>query len=419
MENEKKKEKVSSYGLGIITGLLMSGVVIAGVFTGKMLYERRMIRETAATETTETTETTEESSVLNKDTLNKIVTIERMIDDRFYLEDVDKETLQDGICRGMVEALDDRYAAYYTKEELSKQMEKNEGIYYGIGAYISIDTESELPFVSGIIEKTPAEEAGIRVGDIIYAADGIRTFQMTLEEVTSHVKGDEGTTVQLTLIRDGEVITLDVERRRVDRPTVSSKMLEDDIGYLAISEFKDVTVDQFTENYAVLKSSGAKALILDLRGNPGGLLDAVVNIGQQILPEGLIVYTEDKKGNRMEFDCDGTREIQIPLVVLVNGGSASASEVLTGAIKDYQIGTVIGTKTYGKGIVQKIISLADGSAIKLTTDGYFTPNGNNIHGKGIEPDIVVEFDADAYYSEEHIDNQLETAKEYLKEQLKK
>ena len=185
-------------------------------------------------------------------------------------------------------------------------------------------------------------------------------------------------------------------RRRVDRPTVTSRMLDEEIGYIGISEFKDVTVDQFTENYAVIKGSGAKALVLDLRGNPGGLLDAVVDIGRQILPEGLVVYTEDKNGKRVEYDCDGTRKIEIPMVVLVNGGSASAAEVLTGAVKDYGVGTIMGTTTYGKGIVQKIIELSDGSAIKLTTDGYFTPKGNNIHGKGIEPDIVVEFDAEAY-----------------------
>ena len=180
-------------------------------------------------------------------------------------------------------------------------------------------------------------------------------------------------------------------------------------------------IPAFAHNLANIVKSvfgrNKKALVLDLRGNPGGLLDAVVDIGRQILPEGLVVYTEDKNGKRVEYDCDGTRKIEIPMVVLVNGGSASAAEVLTGAVKDYGVGTIMGTTTYGKGIVQKIIELSDGSAIKLTTDGYFTPKGNNIHGKGIEPDIVVEFDAEAYYGEEQIDNQLEAAQEYLKKRL--
>ncbi len=218
-------------------------------------------------------------------------------------------------------------------------------------------------------------------------------------------------------MRDGKAFEQDVVRRKVNNPTVSSRMLDEEIGYIGITEFKDITVDQFTEAYAVIRGSGAKALVLDLRGNPGGLLDAVVSIGQQILPEGLIVYTEDKSGERVEYTCDGKREIQMPMVVLVNGGSASAAEVLTGAIKDYGVGTVMGTTTYGKGIVQKIIALSDGSAVKLTTSGYFTPKGNNIHGKGIEPDVVVEFDAEAYYGDEQIDNQLEVAQEYLKKKL--
>ena len=199
--------------------------------------------------------------------------------------------------------------------------------------------------------------------------------------------------------------------------TKVERMVDDEIGYIAISEFKDTTVDQFTEAYAVLKGSGAKALILDLRGNPGGLLDAAVSICRQLLPEGLVVYTEDKNGERVEYTCDGTKEIKIPLVVLVNGGSASASEVVTGAIKDHGVGTVMGTTTYGKGIVQKIIQLSDGSGIKLTTSAYFTPNGNNIHETGIKPDVEVELDVEAYYGEERIDNQLEAAQEYLKKKL--
>lgn len=410
---EKEEKRLNNYGLGIITGILIAALVASGAFTGKLLYERYRARETAATAETE------KVSVVNNETLSKIATIENMVDERFYLSEVDEQTLQDGICRGMIESLDDKYAAYYTAEEYNRQKEKNEGVYYGIGAYVSLDAETETPYISGVISGTPAEEAGLRMGDILYAVDGVRTFQMTLDEVTGHIKGEEGTAVTLTIIRDEDVFDKDVVRRKVDQPTVNSRMLENNIGYIQITEFKDVTVDQFVESYAVIKASGAKALILDLRGNPGGLLDVVVSIGQQILPEGLIVYTEDKNGNRVEYSCDGSRKIQIPLVVLVDGASASASEILTGAVKDYGIGTIIGTKTYGKGIVQKVIGLSDGSAVKLTTDGYFTPKGNNIHGKGIEPDIVVEFDAEAYYSENSVDNQLEYAMDYLEKELEK
>ena len=407
----KKQERSSGYGVGVITGILATALVFCGAWTGKILYDNSRAK------TASVSGTSEGESVVNTETISKMAAIEEMVNERFYFGDLEEEELQKGICNGMIEALDDKYAAYYTAEELNAQLESNEGIYYGVGAYVSMDEEIETPYVSGVIEGTPAEEAGLRMGDIIYAVDGTRTFQMTLDEVTALIKGEEGTHVTLTLVRDEEVFDQDVVRRRVDRPTVTSRMLDEEIGYIGISEFKDVTVDQFTEAYAVIKGSGAKALVLDLRGNPGGLLDAVVDIGRQILPEGLIVYTEDKNGKRVEYDCDGKREIEIPMVVLVNGGSASAAEVLTGAIKDYGVGTIMGTTTYGKGIVQKIIALSDGSAIKLTTDGYFTPKGNNIHGKGIEPDIVVEFDAEAYYGEEQIDNQLEAAQEYLRKRL--
>ncbi len=408
---ELKQEKSNGYGVGVLTGILATALVFCGAWTGKILYDNSRAK------TASVSGASEEESVVNSETISKMAAIEAMVNVRFYFGDVEEEDFQKGICNGMIEALDDKYAAYYTAEELNTQIQSNKGVYYGVGAYVTMDEETQTPYISGVIEGTPAQEAGLRMGDIIYAVDGTATFQMTLDDVTGLIKGEEGTCVTLTLIRDGEAFDQDVVRRRVDRPTVTSRMLDEEIGYIGISEFKDVTVDQFTENYAVIKGSGAKALVLDLRGNPGGLLDAVVDIGRQILPEGLVVYTEDKNGKRVEYDCDGTRKIEIPMVVLVNGGSASAAEVLTGAVKDYGVGTIMGTTTYGKGIVQKIIELSDGSAIKLTTDGYFTPKGNNIHGKGIEPDIVVEFDAEAYYGEEQIDNQLEAAQEYLKKRL--
>lgn len=411
MDVEEKQKKSNGYGLGVVTGILVTMLVICGVWTGKRIYDGGRTSEVSVTGLSK------EDSIVNSETLSKMAAIERTVDEHFYFDTVTEEELQTGICRGMIEALDDKYAVYYTAEELSTQLQDNEGVYYGIGARVMMDMETEMPYISGVISGTPAEEAGLQMGDIIYAVDGTATFEMTLEEVTGMIKGEEGTSVTITLVRNGTAFDQDVVRRKVTNPTVTSEMLDEEIGYIAISEFKDSTVDQFTEAYAVLKGSGAAALVLDLRGNPGGLLDAVVSIGQQMLPEGLIVYTEDKNGERIEYKCDGTRQINIPMVVLVNGGSASASEVLTGAIKDYGVGTVMGTTTYGKGIVQKIIQLSDGSGIKLTTSAYFTPKGNNIHGTGIEPDVVVEFDAEAYYSEESVDNQLEAAKEYLGKKL--
>lgn len=408
---EEKQKKSNGYGLGLITGILVTALVVCGIWAGKIIINRGVTKEVSVTGLSK------EDSVVNSNTLSKMAAIERTVDENFYFDQVSEEDMETGIYRGMLAALDDKYAVYYTAEELNSQRQSNEGIYYGIGAYVMMNAETETPYISGVIAGAPAEEAGLQINDIIYAVDGTSTFQLTLEETTALIKGEEGTHVTLTLIRNGVAFDQDVVRRKVNNSTVSSEMLDEEIGYLAISEFKDTTVDQFTEAYAVLKGSGARALILDLRGNPGGLLDAAVSICQQILPEGPVVYTEDKKGTRVEYTCDGTRKIEMPMAVLVNGGSASASEVVTGAIKDYGVGTVMGTTTYGKGIVQKIIQLSDGSGIKLTTSAYFTPKGNNIHGTGIEPDVEVEFDAEAYYGEEGIDNQLEEAKKFLEKKL--
>ena len=235
------------------------------------------------------------------------------------------------------------------------------------------------------------------------------------------IRGEAGTTVDLTIVRQGagDYLHVTVERAKVESPTVKYEMLDDSMAYIQIVEFDDVTIDQFTDALATVKGSDMKGLILDLRGNPGGSLDAVVQIARKLLPEGMIVYTEDKAGKRTEYTCDGKTPLEVPLVVLVDMNSASASEILAGAIQDYGIGTLVGTTTFGKGIVQQIMPFTDGSAIKITISAYYTPNGRNIHGTGIEPDVECEFDGDAYYnSDTPVDNQLEKAKEVLKDLMK-
>ena len=245
----------------------------------------------------------------------------------------------------------------------------------------------------------------------------LASIEIHTTEVVALIKGEEGTKVVLTLVREGEndYLKIPVERRKIESPTVSNEMLEEGIGYIQITEFDDVTEDQFAEALAECKQKGMKALILDLRSNPGGNLSTVCELCRMLLPKGMIVYTEDKYGKRDEYTCDGLRKLNVPAVVLVNGYSASASEIMAGAMKDHGIATIMGTTTFGKGIVQRVISLSDGSAVKLTVSKYYTPNGNDIHQKGIEPDIEVEFDADAYY-DEGIDNQLQEAISYLSKQ---
>lgn len=359
-------------------------------------------------------------SAITPEMVNKLQALEETIDNVFYLEEASDEELAAGIYKGMVAALDDPYSEYYTAEELTELMEQSEGIYYGIGAYVSLDEMSTLPKITGVIDGAPAAEVDLRANDIIYEVDGVSTYGMTLSEAVAMIKGEEGTEVVLTIVREGEsdYLKIPVTRRKVKNITVDYEMLDEETGYIQISEFDEVTVDQFADALATVKGSGMKGLIIDLRANPGGSLNAVLDIARMILPEGLIVYTEDKSGRRSKYSCDGSRELDVPLVVLVDMNSASASEILAGAIKDYGIGTLVGTTTYGKGIVQQIMPFLDDSAVKLTISTYYTPNGNNIHGIGIEPDVECEFDGEAYYNaEEPYDNQLEKAKEVLWEKM--
>lgn len=412
-DKEQKKKERRKFWLGFCFGVI--GVLIATVlFTmGSYLYYKNKAeyKEEVKVDTQNTND-----SVVNSTTTSKIKMIERLIKKNYY-KDVDEETLADGIYRGMLDSLGDPYSEYYSAEDLKEVRESNEGIYYGIGAYVSLDTDLKLAVISGIISGTPAEEAGLQEGDLIYKVDGQDVTGMTTSEVVTLIRGEEFTTVDLTLIRDGETVEYTVERRKVESPTVHYEMLENNIGYIQITEFDDVTTDQFTEAMAVLKGQGMQALILDLRSNGGGNLSTCIDIANQLLPKGIVVYTEDKYGNREEYTCDGKRKFDKPMVVLVNGYSASASEILTGAIKDYGIGTIMGTTTYGKGIVQQIMSLKDGTAVKMTISKYYTPKGNYIHDIGIEPDIEVEFDADAY-KKDKTDNQLNAAKEQIKKMMK-
>lgn len=395
--------------LGVTATLLVAGFVAAGVKFYEAIDSRKVSEKRRNTA----------GSIVNEETEKKLSTIEDVIEEYYYQDaDIDVEAMSDGMYAGMVAALGDPYSVYYTEEEWEGLMQDTEGIYYGIGAYLMIDQATGLGKISGVIEGTPAEEAGLRENDLLYLVDGETTAGMELSEIVSRVKGEEGTTVHFTIYREGETdyLEVDVERRKIESPTVKYEILKNNIGYIQITEFDDVTTDQFIEAMAVVKGSHAKGLILDLRGNPGGSLNVVVDIARQILPKGLIVYTEDKYGEREEYNCDGRRQLDMPLVVLVNGNSASASEILAGAVKDYKMGTLVGTTTFGKGIVQRVLPLTDGTALKLTISAYYTPKGNNIHGVGIEPDVVCEFDSDAYY-DEGVDNQLEKAVEEIEKQL--
>lgn len=402
------------YVIGLVTGIAVALTVVLLGFSGVKFYQNviqpyRDIQKSA--------ESTQPESIANDGVETKLTVLEKTIQ-KYFWKEVDEETLEEGLYKGLLEALDDPYSVYYTKEELIELQEQTQGIYYGIGAYISQDVDRGYVQISGIIKGTPAEESDLMQDDYIYKVDGEDMQGKDSSYVVSKIKGEEGTFVTITVIREGaaEPIDIKVERRRIESPTVEYEMLDNNMAYIQILEFDLVTTGQFETAYSQAKADGMKGLIIDLRSNPGGNLSTVCDIARMILPKGMIVYTEDKYGKREEYTCNGENEIEVPLVVLTNGYSASASEILAGAVKDYGIGKLVGTTTFGKGIVQKVIDLSDGSAVKLTVSSYFTPNGNNIHGIGIEPDVEVEFDPDLY--QEGTDNQLEKAKEVLAEMMK-
>lgn len=407
---EEKKSSGKSFLGGMLFGMLTVLLIGVCVYAGKLAYDLFAVKEAG-------TGNVGGGSVASIETVRKMKTIEEVISKYYYGDEVTAGELQDGVYKGMMAALGDPYSEYYSTEELEDAVNSNQGISYGIGAYISINKQMNTAMINGVMEDSPAQKAGLREGDIIYKVGEEFTQGLSLTRVVNMVKGREGTTVQLTIYREGEADYLDMEivrAKQIETTTVDSGIVEDHeaIGYIRIREFDGVTVDQYTEAVAVLKEQGMEAMILDLRSNPGGDLTAVVDIARKILPEGLVVYTEDKNGERVEYTCDGKNELQMPLVVLVNEYSASASEILAGAIQDYKKGTLIGTTTYGKGIVQRIHRLDDGTALKLTVSAYFTPAGRNIHGIGIEPDIELEYDYEAYEAN-GTDNQVMKAVEVL------
>lgn len=353
---------------------------------------------------------------VSQETKEKLSGIQALIQ-KEYIGEVDEDALQTGICQGYVGALGDPYSAYYDEEQTSALMETTQGEYGGIGVVLTQNLDTGVTTASSVYEDSPAMKAGMKDGDIIYQVEGRDVSGMALEEISGSIKGEKGTTVEITVLRgeEREEVTLTITRDTIQAETVKIRMLEDEIGYLAISEFDSVTLEQYREGLAELTAQGMEGLIVDLRGNPGGNLDTVCEILDLMLPEGLIVYTEDKDGNRQEFTSDEAQEVQVPLAVLVDGNSASASEIYAGAIQDYGIGQIVGTKTYGKGVVQTIYDLKDGTSLKLTVAEYFTPNGRNIDGEGITPDVEVTYQRDE--NDPEADNQLDRAVETLQNEM--
>lgn len=404
MENKKQ------FIRGIAVGVVVTALVAGGAFFGS-----RALTKASDDRKTESGQLNLTSSEVE----GKLTEIETLVQN-YYLNEIDTDQVENYLYKGMIAGLDDPYAAYYTKEEYHSLMDSTNGSYYGIGVEMSQNMTTGIITITRVFEGSPAEEAGLLPGDVIYKVEDEEVTGEDLTKVVSKVKGAEGTTIPISVAREGEndYLTFDVERRMIEISTVDHKMLDGNIGYISVASFDDVTVNQFLTALDDLENQGETALIIDLRNNGGGLVSSACSMLDRLLPEGLIVYTEDKYGNRDEMKSDAENYFDKPLVLLVNGNSASASEIFAGAIKDYGIGTLVGTQTFGKGIVQKIYPLSDGTAVKLTVSKYYTPNGNNIHGIGIAPDVEAELDpavANEVVIPEEKDNQLQKAIEILTE----
>ena len=331
--------------------------------------------------------------------------------DAYFLYETDMMAIENGALSGLMGSLGDDYAYYYNEEEFAELLQSNEGTYYGIGVMVSQHLETMVTTVSHVFRGSPAEEVGMKAGDVIVEVAGQDVQQMPVDDMVELIKGEAGSTVNIKVYRESidDYVTMDVERRQVEQDLVYWNMMEDGIGYIQLIQFSGNAASQLGEALADLESQGMKGVILDLRGNPGGLLTSVIDVAEQLLPGGNLLTIKSNYTSDRTYPVKGS-DFDYPLVVLVNEYSASASEVLTGAIQDYGVGTVVGVTTYGKGVVQDVIDLGDGTGIKFTTADYYTPSGRNIHGLGIEPDVYVELESED-------DEQLQKAVEVLKEKM--
>ncbi len=419
VEKTGKEKGNSSFLGGILTGVLFcSLIMLVALFLLKGKFTDGRDRE--GTELTST-----DGEVSMEQIQDKMEVLEQYVNQYYYFDDtVDMNAIAEDVYEAYIAGLDDPYSVYYTPEEMNSMLESISGSYCGIGAVVSQYQNGEVVVVLPY-EGTPAAEAGLQSGDIILSIDGTEITGMGLEAAVALVKGEEGTSAVFKIRRDEEEFEVTITRRKIDVPSVSHEMKDGNVGYVYISSFEDNTSEQFQAAIEDLLSQGAEGIVFDLRDNGGGTLDAVTSMLDYILPEELLLYMEDKYDNRQNYYSEAScMDENIPMAVIINGNTASASEVFTGALQDYKRAKVFGTKSFGKGVVQNLIPLSDGSGLKLTIAEYFTPLGRNFNHNGIDPDEVVElpteeeaYDEQGYLKEEY-DTQLNAAVAYVKEQLK-
>lgn len=446
MENRNKFWK------GVLVGALVTafaGLIIVGMSAGIFLIGRSVIYSQSRSQTAQGEEG--KSGIDWNRVVSKGQFLQSYIEE-YFLFDEDLENVEESIYKGLMSGLEDDYSTYYTPEEFKDLMEETRGEYCGIGAMVSKNMTTGVVSIVKVFKNTPAEEAGLMAGDVFYQIDDLKvTGDMDLDILVSqYVKGEEGTTVHLKMYRPSisDYVEMDVERRQVEVQTVEYEMKDDHLGYISVSQFEDNTTEQFMEAIEDLEEQGMEGMIIDLRGNPGGILDTAVAMLDYLLPDDLTQYSKDqdsnkdstllvsmadKNGEGDSYYCSDGHSVDCPIVILVDGNSASASEVFSGAMKDYGRAALVGTTTFGKGIVQTVFSLQDGSAIKITTAHYYSPSGFDLHGIGITPDVeiayeiperLLNFDSDEAASSGGViqltdedDNQLMKAKEVLQEMI--
>lgn len=410
--NKERKYGSRFYRKGLLTGIIatFSAMVLIVLSVADVCLKKGYLHIGINGDVYIQSDAVTDESGIGSEVEAKLNAIDSVLDS-FYFEEVDDEKAKDSIYKAYLSSYCDKYTVYYTADEYKKLTETTNGTFSGIGAVCQISSEGGILLVD-VYESGAGYKAGLRSGDRIIQVDGTDVTDMDLSSAVALVKGEKGTQVGLKIVRDGATSDYTVVRDEIEVQTVNYAITEDNIGYISVSQFENVTAKQFKAAIEDLKSEGAKGIIIDIRNNPGGLLTTVISMLKDILPNGLIVYTEDKDGNRKEYSDNDNEELDMPLAVLVNGNSASASEIFAGAIQDYGKGVIVGTQTFGKGIVQTVKPLTDGSAIKFTIAKYFTPKGQDIHGKGVTPDVVVEYDKDA-----DEDTQISAALESVRAQI--
>lgn len=448
-KNEEQEEKRTlhpsdsrnEFWMGALAGALVTALAVlavVGLALGIYLFGKSMMNRQAGPQVTQsdgpgiTDGHQQDKPELDYDKMSAKMSMIQEIINKYFLYDEDMDNVQEYVYKGMLAGLDDPYSEYYTVQDYKEMQESTEGVYSGIGAMLSQNRSTGLCTIVRVFKDSPADVAGMKPGDVLYKVEDKLVAGESLSVlVNNYIKGKEGTQVNITVYRQDkdEYVDMTLTRKSIEVPTVEHQMLADQIGYVLITQFDQVTTQQFKAAVDDLEAQGMKGLVLDLRSNPGGLLDSAVAIADYLLPDNftryakdkgktLVVYTADRNGKGEHYSASDGHQVDLPIAVLVNGDSASASEVLTGALKDYNWATVVGTTSYGKGIVQSLIPLGDGSAIKITVAHYYTPSGFDLHGKGITPDVKVELDEDLKTQvtvKPEDDNQVQAAVKVVKE----